>query len=60
MAQLEALSMNELAAYVWSSQSEQERARDRRLVEGLWATEFPSGFAEALERLERLARHQPA
>ena len=55
LEQLEALSTNELAAYVWASQPEEERAADRRLVEELGATEFPPGFAETLERLERLS-----
>ena len=55
LAQLEALSTNQLAAYVFVSQSEEERARDRRLVEELGATVFPPGFAEALQRLESLS-----
>jgi hypothetical protein len=55
LGQLEAMSMEELAAYVWASQSEEERTADRRLVEELGATEFPPGFAEALERVARLS-----
>lgn len=55
LAELEALTMDQLAAYVWVTESADERARRRRLIDEVAAEEWPAGFAEALERLERLA-----
>ena len=52
--------MDQLAAYVWSLESDDERASRRRLVEELAATDLPAGFAQVLERLDRLASRQPA
>ena len=55
LEQLEAMSSPALAAWLWASQSEEERAADRRLVEGLKAEDWPAGFAEALLRIGELA-----
>ena len=46
--ELEALTMDQLAAYLWSLESDEERARRRRLLDGMEASEWPLGFAEAL------------
>ena len=55
LEELEALTTDELAAYVWALESDNERARRRRLIDEVAATEWPAGFAEALERLEQLS-----
>ena len=55
LEELEALTMDQLAAYVWAAESEDERARRRRLIDEVAAAEWPLGFAKALDRLEWLA-----
>jgi hypothetical protein len=63
MEALGRLSTNELAAFWYSSMSKERQTATLRLAEELNGStdlDLPSGFAEALERLERLARHRPA
>ena len=54
LADLEAMSSNALAAFAW--ESEESWTRYRRHIEKLEAIEWPPGFAEALRKLEGLAR----
>jgi len=53
LADLEAMSMDALAALAYGSKD--NWARYRRYIEEPEATDFPPGFAEALEKLERLS-----
>lgn len=58
LADLEAMSMNALAAMAYGSKD--NWARYRRYIEELEAIDYPPGFAEALERLSRAGGREMA